>query len=84
MAVYQQNWGLTGQLKSEYELRINQEIVTKAEAEAAIAQAAAGASATEDGVKITWGGSGRSATGATSGNVRSLIKKNIDKADFIQ
>lgn len=59
MALYQQNWGLTGQLKSEYELRIAQKIVTKAEAEAAITQAASGASATEAGVTITWGGSSR-------------------------
>ena len=87
MAVYQQNWGLTGQLKSEYELRISQEVVTKSEAEAAITQAASGASSTEAGVKITWGGSGRSATSAApSSSVQSLISKNINniKADFIQ
>lgn len=85
MAVYQQNWGLTGQLKSEYELRIGQKTVTKAEAEAAITQAASGASATQDGVKITWGGTNRAATASALSSVENLVRKNIDsKAEFIQ
>lgn len=78
MAIYQQNWGLTGQLKSEYELRLRSQTVTQAEAEAALAQSAAGSS--EQGVTITWGGSGRSSTAAS---VETLIRKNLE-ADFIQ
>jgi hypothetical protein len=82
MAVYQQNWGLTGQLKSEYELRLGSEKVTQAEAEAAQAQAASGSSI--DGVTITWGGSGRSSTSAID-SVQNLIRQNIDsKAEFVQ
>lgn len=78
VAIYQQNWGLTGQLKSEYQIRVKNEVSTQAAVQAAATQSTSGSSVL--GISIAWSGESR-----ISGNVQNLLVKNIDgKADFIQ